>query len=185
MKTNMRSFLLDTNIWEYWYNLKGQPKESDNIQKRIDELMSQEQNIEHFVWQPAISVISWGEIDYGYNLKHKKEPSRETEFRKFISDVGPWLVLINRHTAKTYGELRARLFEKYAPKNKKTKGLRPEQLIDPVTSLELGIQENDLWITAQAVTFNLTLVTNDQKMKRIHDIAGKSLHVENWAVNGK
>lgn len=181
----MRAFLLDTNIWEYWYNYKGHPKESANIQKRIEELINREQNVEQFVWQPAISVISWGEIDYGYNVMPKKEQSREAEFRKFINGVAPWLVPINRHTAKTYGELRARLFEKYAPRNKRTKGLRPEQLIDPVTSLELGIQENDLWITAQAATFNLTLVTNDEKMKCIRDIAGKSLHIDNWAANGK
>ena len=181
----MRAFLLDTNIWVYWYNHKGYPKESANIQKQIEELITREQNVEQFVWQPAISVISWGEIDYGYNITPKKEQSREAEFRKFISGVAPWSVPINKHTAKTYGELRARLFEKYAPKNKRTKGLRPEQLIDPVTSLELGIQENDLWITAQVATFNLTLVTNDEKMKCIRDIAGKSLHIDNWAVNGK
>ena len=94
------------------------------------------------------------------------------------------LVPIDKHSANTYGELRARLFEKYAPNNKKRKGLRPEQLIDPVTSLELGIQENDLWIAAQAISRNLTLVTNDA-MNRIRDIAGKSLHIDNWAVRDK
>jgi len=179
----MRAFLLDTNIWEYWYNQKGHPKESANIQKQFDELINRQQNVEQFVWQPAISVISWGEIDYGYNVMAKKEQSREADFRKFISDTVPWLVPINRHTAETYGELRALLFDKYAPNNKKRKGLRPEQLVDPVTSLELGIQENDLWITAQAVTFNLTLVTNDKKMRRIHEAASGRLHIENWAVH--
>ena len=181
----MRAFLLDTNIWEYWYNCKGHPKECDNIQKQIEELINKERKSEQFVWKLSISVITWGEIDYGYNVMPKKEQSHEAEFRKFISGISPWLVPINRHTAKIYGELRARLFEKYAPNNKRPKGLRPEQLIDPVTSLELGIQENDLWITAQAATFNLTLVTNDKKMNRIHDIAGVSLHIENWAANGK
>jgi len=66
----------------------------------------------------------------------------------------------------------------------KRKGLRPCQLVDPVTSLELGIQENDIWIAAQAISRNLTLVTNDA-MWRIRNIAGKSLHIDNWAVNGK
>ena len=178
----MRAFLLDTNIWEYWYNQKGHPKESANIQKRIEKLINREQNVEQFVWQPAISPISWGEIDYGYDVNPKKEQSREVEYRKFISGISPWLVPVNRHTAKTYGKLRSRLFEKYAPNDKKRKGLRPEQIIDPVSSLELGIQENDLWITAQAITFNLTLVTNDKKMGRIHEVAGDELHIENWEV---
>lgn len=179
----MRTFLLDTNIWEYWYNYKGHPKECSNVQKKIKALINQGGKSESFTLQLGISVITWGEIDYGYNIMPKKELSHEAEFRKFINSISPWLVTINRHTAKTYGDLRARLFEKYAPNNKRTKGLRPEQLIDPVTSKELGIQENDLWITAQAATFNLTLITNDKKMERIFDIAGDSLHIENWAAD--
>ena len=181
----MRTFLLDTNIWDYWFNKEKHPKWHSNIERRVKELVSLEKNTKEFAWRLGISFITMGEIDYGYNVMTKKELSREREFRAFISSKEPWIPPINKHVAKEYGKLRARLFEKYAPKNKRTKGLRPEQLIDPVTSLELGIQENDLWITAQAVTFNLTLVTNDQKMKRIHDIAGKSLHIDNWAVNDK
>ena len=177
LKIDMRDYLLDTNIWAYWFDPKNYSEQHANIQERL-------KNLPSFA-RLNISVISCGEIDYGNSVNQKKELSRKAEFRKFIDGVAPWLVSIERHTAKTYGELRARLFEKYAPKNKRTKGLRPEQLIDPVTSLELGIQENDLWITAQAATFNLTLVTNDQKMNHIHEIAGKSLHVDNWAVNGK
>ena len=75
------------------------------------------------------------------------------------------------------------MFESFAPKDKKRKGLRPCQLVDPVTSLELGIQENDLWIAAQAISRNLTFVTND-RMERIRDVAG-SLCIDNWAVEGK
>ena len=78
-----------------------------------------------------------------------------------------------------YGELRAKLFEKFAPKNNK-KGLRPEQLVDPITSLVLGIQENDLWITAQAMARNLILVTND-KLSRIKEVTGSDLRIKNWA----
>jgi len=60
------------------------------------------------------------------------------------------------HTANTYGELRSLLFDKYAPNDKRKKNLRPEQLVDPITSLELGIQENDLWIAAQAIRWERT-----------------------------
>jgi len=59
---------------------------------------------------------------------------------------------------------------------------RPEQLIDPVTSLELKIQENDLWIVAQAITKDLTLVTNDRKsLEPLVEVAGNELHIKNWA----
>lgn len=183
----MRTFLLDTNIWEYWFNKEGNPKENTNIERRVRDLVDIETNTKEFAWRLGISIITLGEIDYGYNVMKKKERSREREFRSFISKKNPWIPEIDKHVAKEYGKLRADLFERYAPENKKRKGLRPCQLIDPVTSLELGIQENDLWIAAQAISRNLTLVTNDNKggMKRIRDIAGVSLHIENWAANGK
>jgi tRNA(fMet)-specific endonuclease VapC len=84
------------------------------------------------------------------------------------------------NTIGYYGSIRARVFEKYAPREKRRRGLRPEQLIDPVTSHELGIQENDLWLAAQAVEFNLVLVTNDA-MQRLQDTCNE-LRVENWAT---
>ncbi len=86
-----------------------------------------------------------------------------------------------RTPTATYGDLRARLFEKFAPKKRRRKGLRPEELIDPVTAKELGIQENDLWIAAQAIERNLVLVTNDA-MARIQEVASE-LKVEDWAAS--
>ena len=47
-----------------------------------------------------------------------------------------------------------------------------------MTSKRLEIQENDLWIVAQAVERNLVLVSNDA-MKRIREIA-PDLVVEDW-----
>jgi len=88
--------------------------------------------------------------------------------------------LDDMHTARTYGELRALLFDKYAQKKKRS-GLRPEQLFDPATSLELGIQENDLWIAAQAMVKNLTLVTSE-KLRRISEVAGDKLDIKNWTT---
>ncbi|MCK5581908.1 MAG: type II toxin-antitoxin system VapC family toxin [Candidatus Omnitrophica bacterium] len=180
----MRTFLLDTNIWEYWFNKESHPEKYSNIEHQIRELESLEKSSNEFAWRLGISFVTLGEIDYGYNVMTKKERSREHEFRAFINSKKPWIPQIDKHVAKEYGKLRAGLFETYAPKNKKRKGLRPEQLIDPVTSLKLGIQENDLWIAAQAVSRNLTLITND-KMDRISKVAGKSLHIDNWAINRK
>lgn len=54
------------------------------------------------------------------------------------------------------------------------------------TAPELGIDENDLWIVAQAVERNLVLVTSD-KMRRIRKTI-RELHsgfrVEDWAKPG-
>jgi tRNA(fMet)-specific endonuclease VapC len=87
---------------------------------------------------------------------------------------------VTKATRISYGALRASVFEKYAPNARRRSGLRPEQLIDPATSQELGIQENDLWIAAQAMEYNLVFVTND-KMERIREVRA-DLQIENWAV---
>ena len=74
------------------------------------------------------------------------------------------------------------LFEKCGPKDKKKRRLRPEQLIDPVTSLELKITENDLWIVSQAITRDFTLVTNDRiSLQPLLAVVGNELQIENWA----
>lgn len=177
----MRDFLLDTNIWEYWFNPKKEPEHS-HVLKHVSELnkLCEENESPLRVW---ISSVTWGELEYGYQTQANKERSLETPFRQFIHKISPVEFVVNKHVACHYGRIRARLFEKYGPKEKKKKGLRPEQLIDPATSLQLQIQENDLWLVAQAITKKLVLVTNDRKsMKPLRDAAGDELTVENWAA---
>jgi len=174
----MRDFLIDTNIWEYWFNPKREPQHS-NVLKHVAKLRQQSENDKNTfrVW---ISSVTWGEIEFGYQWQTKKEISLESQFRQFIYSVAPKEFIVNKHVTPEYGRIRVMLFEKFGPKDRKINGLRPEQLIDPVTSLQLGIQENDLWIVAQAITRNLTLVTND-KLARIQEVTGDELNIENWA----
>lgn len=177
----MRDFLIDTNIWEYWFNEAREPQHS-NVLKRVSELKkrSEKQKAPFRVW---ISSVTWGEPEYGYQVQANKERSLEAPFRQFIRGIAPKEFVIAKHVTRDYGRIRAKLFEKYGPKDKKKKSVRPEQLIDPVTSLQLKIQENDLWIVAQAITRDFTLVTNDRKsLKPLLGVAGEELHIENWAV---
>lgn len=176
----MRDYLLDTNIWEYWFNPKRQP-EHGHVLKHVSGLQERcERTKSPFrVW---ISSITLGELEYGYCVQLQDERSLETSFRQFIHGIAPKEYLIDKHVTRDYGRIRARLFEKYGPKEKKKKGLRPEQLIDPVTSLQLKIQENDLWIVSQAVTRDFVLVTNDRKSLRpLKEVLGDELLLENWA----
>lgn len=177
----MRDFLIDANIWEYWFNPAREPQHS-NVLKWVSELKRrcEKEKAPFRVW---ISSVTWGEIDYGYEVQTNKERSLEAPFREFIHGIAPMEFLIDKHVARDYGRIRARLFKKYGPKDKKKKSLRPEQLIDPVTSLELKIQENDLWIVSQAIMKDLTLVTNDRKsLQPLMEVAGNELHIENWAA---
>ena len=163
----MRDFLLDTNIWVYWFDPENYSEQHANIQERLESLPS--------FARLSISIITWGEIAVGLPGN-----SQSRHFKLFTA-LNPSRIGLDTHVAEKYGELRGLLAGKL-PKRKK--GLNPEQLVDRFTWLEVGSLENDLWIAAQAISRNLTLVTNDA-MEHIRDIAGKSLHVDNWAVNAK
>jgi len=176
----MRDFLIDTNIWEYWFNEAREPEHS-NVLRRVSELKRQceEKGIFFRVW---ISSVTWGEIEYGYQTQTSEKRSLELSFRKFIHGMAPKEFPIDKHVTRDYGIIRAKLFDKCGPRDKRKKRRRPEQLIDPATALELKIQENDLWIVSQAITKDLVLVTNDRKsLKPLVEILSEELHIDNWA----
>ena len=159
----MRAFLLDTNIWEYWFDKENYPKEYSNIQRRLEKLPS--------FTRLSISVITWGEIAVGF------PDSIQTRHLEFIKSVKPSIITLDHHIAEEYGKLRGYISKKAL---KRKKGLDPRISVDRFTWLEVGSLENDLWIAAQAISRNLTLVTND-KMEKIRNVAGESFHIENWA----
>ena len=159
----VRGYFLDTCVLSDWY------KKDERILARVGALP----NVP--LW---ISVAAWGEIEFGLRTALPSKRDYVEEFKHFVSDIGPARE-ISQHTVPCYGQLRALLFEKFAPKAKRRKKLRPEQLVDPVTSLELGIQENDLWMAAQAMEFNFVFATGD-KMHRISDVARDLVQIENW-----
>ncbi len=163
----MQGYLLDTNIIRYWFD--PQCQEHEPVDSRIRQLP---------VGTPlAISAITLGEIEYG--LKVCDEASYEDRLNAFIEDQLPLRIDVTSTTRNSYGLIRARLFRKYAPSHLRRKR-HPEQLIDSVTGLALGIQENDLWIAAQAVEHKLVLVSND-RLVHVRSVAPE-LQTENWAV---
>jgi len=166
----VHGYLLDTNIIVYWFDERR--SEYQRVVQHIQELPD--------ATPLMISAITLGEIEYGLQVA-RIDTLKQEAFRAFISTNLPMVLDITKATRISYGSLRASVFEKYAPTEKRRRGLRPEQLIDPVTSRELGIQENDLWIAAQALEYNLVLVTND-KMDRIRDVC-EDLQVENWTAH--
>ena len=61
---------------------------------------------------------------------------------------------------------------------------RAEELLNPATGKELGIDENDIWIAAQALTHNLLLVTHDSRgnFGKVLGQFAPDLKVEDWAL---
>jgi tRNA(fMet)-specific endonuclease VapC len=165
----VQGYLLDTNIVSYWFD--GKCPQNGAVAGHVARLPP---------GTPlAISAVTLGEIEYGMRVRSADPDEIEAEFQAFILEQLPQVLDVTRTTRTYYGILRARLFERFAPSESRRKGRRPEQLTDPATGRELGIQENDLWIAAQAFEYNLVLVTNDG-LVRIRE-AGGDLRIENWA----
>jgi tRNA(fMet)-specific endonuclease VapC len=119
------------------------------------------------VW---ICSISFGEIEYGLQVSPAIPAGRHAAIR---STLGQYHVYdVDRHTARYYGELRGALFRRFATREAKgrLKQKQPEALLDPATAKELGVQENDIWILAVAIQYNLTFVTLD-RMTRLVEAA--------------
>lgn len=116
-----------------------------------------------------VSVITLAEIRYGYKVHENVDDHRREAIEKELSRFP--LLAVDKHTAGPCSTVRAALFRKYAPRDRKgkVKAKWPEDLLDRTTAKSLGIQENDLWIAAVAVQYNLSLATSD-RMTRIWNV---------------
>jgi tRNA(fMet)-specific endonuclease VapC len=83
---------------------------------------------------------------------------------------GIYIYNVDETTATLYGQLKASLFDRFAPKEKSKR--RKTKMT------HLGFDENDLWIAAIALQQNLTIVSADSDFQRIRTV--KALSVESW-----
>jgi hypothetical protein len=79
-----------------------------------------------------ISAITLGEIEYGLSVVSGNHPVEQQALREFVDHHLPMVLEVRKTTRTYYGMIRASLFEKYAPREIRRRGLRPEQLVDPV-----------------------------------------------------
>lgn len=169
----MRDFLLDTQMISYWFD------DQSEFHERVRDAAAAIDANSHV----CVSAITLGEIEYGRVVSGRVFSGRHNEYACFVREKLPRIVTVSQHTAEPYGRVRATLFEKFAPRAKRAKKRRAEELVDPSTGKELGIDENDLWLVAQALERNLVLVSND-RMTRI-TFAVREFHpdfsFENWA----
>ncbi len=168
-------YLLDTNIIGSLIEVKSgySSPETKALEKHWNTL-SEDTRL-------FLCPITVGEIEYGLRVAPYSKEELHDKIRKEISKLECFD--IDENIARDYcAELRARLFNRYAPKDKKNRRnykKRIEEWRDPTTSKLLQIQENDLWIAAVAMAHNLILVTND-RMEAIKNIAGADLQFEDW-----
>ncbi len=168
-------YLLDTNVLGYLVEVKSgaHSPEGKALQNRLAKIKSE--NV-------FICCITIGEIEYGLKIAPDKDPTKQDLAKQMVEEFHSYHI-DNNVAREQYANLRAKLFECYAPKDKRRRNndkKRVEEWIDPTTSKELQVQENDIWIAAVAMAYNFVLVTHD-KMNAIKSVVGDDLKIEDWA----
>lgn len=151
----MDGYLLDTCAVSAL--LDGQHINHANIKSAIDAI---EIGAPRFVSAIAVAEIMFGD------LMDQASGHSSPRLTAFIREVQNYPVReITKHTRAEYAALRTTLAVKYLPNLLKSN--RPRWIDnwpDRATGEKLQIDENDVWICAQARECNLTLVTTDEKM---------------------
>jgi predicted nucleic acid-binding protein len=118
-----------------------------------------------------ISVVALAELMFGVNLAEAIGRGDLPAFRRMIERARDYAVLdLSHHTAAAYAALKAGLATRYlANVLRRDRPRYVEDWVDKATGKALSVDENDLWMCAQAKERDLILVTADARMKRIED----------------
>jgi len=127
-----------------------------------------------------VSVVTLAEVEYGLLTAPDIDGLRQEAVRRNMA--GYVSIPLDRHVVRYYADLRARLFKKYSPRDRRGRltAKRVPDLRERTPDKQLQVQENDLWIAATALTRDLVLVTDDS-MNAIRAILGSELRTERWA----
>lgn len=118
-----------------------------------------------------ISAIALAELGFGAKLAAAIGKGNLPALEAMIVQARSHAVLeITHHTAEVYAEVKARIAQKYLAKVlRKDRPKYIEEWIDKATGQKIGVDENDLWMCAQAKERDLVFVTADGRMRRIPD----------------
>ncbi len=118
-----------------------------------------------------VSAISLAELTFGVRMSEAFAPNRLPTLRQILIDVRTYGVLeVGHHTSAAYAELKTNLAKRYLLKaNRRDRPRWLEQWPLNNRGEKLNVDENDLWLCAQAKERSLTLLTADGGMQRIAD----------------
>jgi tRNA(fMet)-specific endonuclease VapC len=145
-------YLLDTN------HCSAAILGDENLLRRITEL-------ENSLITPC--VIVQGELVDMAERSQRREDNLALIYR-FLQGI--YIYNVDSSTATIYGQLKAALFDRFAPKDKNKR--RKAKITD------FGFDENDLWIAAISLQNNLTIVSRDSDFLRIQQV--RDLKLESW-----
>lgn len=145
-------FLLDTNHCSC--AILGNPQVLDRLDDLDDNLIA------------TCTIVKGELIDMAARSQQRERNLALVQ--RFL--LGLYIYPVDETTAEIYGNLKADIFDRFAPKDK------AQRRRTKIT--QLGIGENDLWIAAIALQHQLTLVTADQDFQRIKSV--HSFDLESW-----
>jgi len=121
----------------------------------------------HMGAKVATSVIVRGELMYMAE-KSQRRIDNLNKIQEFLEIID--LYPIDEKTADLYGQLKASIFAQFAPKEKaKQRGVKIS---------DLGFSDNDIWIAATALQYDLTIVSADSDFDRMQLV--RAFPLENW-----
>ena len=168
----MDGYLLDTTILSAY--LVPTHRHHIEVLAAVEDLTAKEYRY--------ISVVALAELTTGAEFIEAFDGRFVPAFRERLIRARKHPLLdISHHTASAYAKLKRAVAEKFMPEAMKKKASRKrfvEDWIDETTGKELGIDENDLWMCAQAKERDLILVTDDKKMVRRIGTADPDLRLE-------
>ena len=148
----MRGYLLDTNALSAYYNETHPAHEA--IRSAIDALDKEAPLL--------VSVISLGEIEFGIRLAEYEGSAHLTELRDRLDRIRQHARLeVSHHTGEAYAELKTAIAKRVMRPGRKKRPRYIEDWVDRGSGKALHIDENDLWICAQAKERDLTVVSTD------------------------
>ena len=121
--------------------------------------------------QLRVCVITLGEAEAGHQMTRSTNQPRRDAYTAYVNkEFLPNAIGVSVNTRTYYADIMGRVWNKNRPKKKKLKTER--HLVN------LGVDVNDIWISAVAWEHNLILVTSDA-MTAIKEVAPE-IHFENW-----
>jgi predicted nucleic acid-binding protein len=118
-----------------------------------------------------ISAISLAELTFGVQMAESFGGASLSNLHQMLLAARAYAVLdVTHHTSAVYAELKTNLAIRYLAKaSLRDRPRWLEEWVDKTTGQRLQVDENDLWMCAQAKERDLFLVTADDHMRRISD----------------
>jgi len=125
-----------------------------------------------------VSCVTLAEIHFGALLHEAAAGQKHPRTLAIIRDMKRYPVRdITRHTAEEYAEIKRALAVRFL--RSLIRSHRPrwvEDWTDRATAKKLQVDENDLWICAQAREWNFAVVTTDEDMAEHLTMAGAGVN---------